>query len=151
MKQVILFVVVCTLSSCAKMTPSAELTDFTKELITLFFQDKYTHGCDSDDYDIVIYSSKSSNTYYLSILLSEKDMYINDAIKIMPGMVGGETVYGKYRTYYVGENNPMFGCAQFPFKDKKIPTADKKKNLHMINMKYPNTQSLWNTIHIFGF
>ncbi len=99
---------------------TTSLTDFTKELIALFFQDTHTCGDGPLDYDLVIYSRVYPDKYRLLIFLSEKDMYIDDALVIKPEMVGGETIYGKYRTYYVGENNPMFGFAPNPFKDKEL-------------------------------
>ncbi len=130
-----------TIHSYATDTYCAELTEFTKKLISIFFLDKYTHNDSPSDYDLVIYSRVYSEKYRLLIFLSEKDMYISDAVVITPEMVGGKTMYGKYRTYYVGENNPMFGYAQNPFKDKeleykngslRIPRDENGKSLYPI-------------------
>ncbi len=116
-------VLICVVCSCTTKHTTT-LTPFTKELAQLYIQKNQSYQSNNKTDDIVLYSYSDSKYDKLWIFFNEKNVYIDDVLKITPETKIGETIYKKYRVFYVEENPSIFGKATQKFVDKHIKDGE---------------------------
>ncbi len=108
-----LWLTLCTFTSCQKHKSTMELTDFTKEAISVFASKPAAWG---NVEEIMLFVNSDSTHYYLTMVDRETDeswdVAFSDSVIIM-----GQTTFQGHKIYQIGtESNLLFTSAVKPYK-----------------------------------